>query len=62
MALSEIVAPMTSRNQQRLCWNLGRRAGTIKDIGKVLGALKSQYAGRMDFARASAIVKARLTS
>jgi len=37
-------------------------AATIKDMGKVLGALKSQYAGRMDFARASAIVKAKLTS
>jgi uncharacterized protein len=37
-------------------------AGTIKDMGKVLGALKAQYAGRMDFARASAIVKSKLTS
>jgi uncharacterized protein len=37
-------------------------AGSIKDMGKVLGALKSQYAGRMDFARASAVVKAKLTS
>ena len=37
-------------------------AGSIKDMGKVLGALKSQYAGRMDFARASAVVKANLTS
>jgi hypothetical protein len=37
-------------------------AAVIKDMGKVLGALKSQYAGRMDFSRASAIVKARLTS
>jgi uncharacterized protein YqeY len=37
-------------------------AATIKDMGKVLGALKSQYAGRMDLARASAIVKAKLTS
>jgi uncharacterized protein YqeY len=37
-------------------------AATIKDMGKVLGALKSQYAGRMDFARASAVVKAKLTS
>jgi uncharacterized protein YqeY len=37
-------------------------AATIKDMGKVLGALKSQYAGRMDFSRASAMVKAKLTS
>jgi uncharacterized protein YqeY len=37
-------------------------AATIKDMGKVLGALKAQYAGRMDFSRASALVKAKLTS
>lgn len=35
-------------------------ATTIKDMGKVVGALKGQYAGRMDFAKASAAVKARL--
>ncbi|GAC1332188.1 MAG: GatB/YqeY domain-containing protein [Beijerinckiaceae bacterium] len=36
-------------------------AATIKDMGKVLAALKSQYAGRMDFSRASALVKAKLS-
>lgn len=34
----------------------------IKDMGKVVGALKADYAGRMDFGKASALVKARLAS
>lgn len=37
-------------------------AGGIKDMGKVMGALKSDYAGRMDFSKASQIVKQRLAS
>jgi hypothetical protein len=28
-----------------------------KDMGKVMGALKERYAGRMDFGKASALVK-----
>ena len=28
-----------------------------KDMGKVMGALKAQFAGRMDFGRASGLVK-----
>ena len=36
-------------------------AGTIKDMGRVMGALKERYAGRMDFAKASALVKKQLT-
>ena len=35
-------------------------AASIKDMGKVVAALKERYAGRMDFGRASAQVKARL--
>ena len=35
-------------------------ASSIKDMGKVVGALKSQYAGRMDFAKASASIKSKL--
>ena len=35
-------------------------AGTIKDMGRVMGALKQRYAGRMDFAKASALVKQQL--
>ncbi len=35
-------------------------AESLKDMGKVMGALKEQYAGQMDFAKASAMVKERL--
>jgi uncharacterized protein len=33
---------------------------SIKDMGRVVGALKGKYAGRMDFGKASALVKAKL--
>jgi uncharacterized protein len=32
-------------------------AASMKDMGKVIGALRGQYPGRMDFAKASALVK-----
>lgn len=32
----------------------------IKDMGKTIAALKKDYAGRMDFAKASGVVKQRL--
>ena len=32
-------------------------AASIKDMGKVIGALRGKYAGQMDFAKASALVK-----
>lgn len=32
-------------------------ATTVKDMGKVMGAIKQQYAGRVDPVRASALVK-----
>jgi uncharacterized protein YqeY len=35
-------------------------AGGMKDMGKVIGALRGQHAGRMDFGRASALVKEML--
>jgi uncharacterized protein YqeY len=35
-------------------------AASIKDMGKVVAALKAQYTGRMDFGKASAAVKAAL--
>ena len=35
-------------------------ATSVKDMGKVMAALKSRYAGQMDFAKASAAVKAKL--
>ena len=37
-------------------------ATSIKDMGKVVAALKDAYPGQMDFAKASAIVKSLLTS
>jgi len=36
-------------------------ASGMKDMGKVIAALKAKYPGQMDFAKASAIVKALLT-
>jgi uncharacterized protein YqeY len=36
-------------------------AAGIKDMGKVIGALKTKYAGQMDFAKASGLVKAALS-
>lgn len=35
-------------------------AETIRDMGKVMGALKSDFAGQMDFGKAGAMVKDRL--
>jgi uncharacterized protein len=32
-------------------------AASMKDMGKVIGALRGKYAGRMDFSKASALVK-----
>jgi uncharacterized protein YqeY len=36
-------------------------AAGMKDMGKVIGALKAKYAGQMDFGNASGLVKAALT-
>jgi uncharacterized protein YqeY len=33
----------------------------LKDMGRVMGALRARYAGRMDFSRASALAKERLS-
>ena len=35
-------------------------AASMKDMGKVVAALKAKYTGQMDFAKASAVVKAAL--
>ncbi len=35
-------------------------ATSIKDMGKVMGALKAKYAGKMDFAIASQLIKSKL--
>jgi len=37
-------------------------AASIKEMGKVMAAMKERYAGQMDFARASAIVKEILSA
>ena len=37
-------------------------AASIKDMGKVIGALKAKYPGQMDFGKASAIVKGLLSA
>ena len=36
-------------------------ASSMKDMGKVIGALKGKYAGQMDMAKASAVVKGKLS-
>jgi uncharacterized protein len=36
-------------------------ATTMKDMGKVVAVLKAKYAGQMDFAKASGLVKAALS-
>jgi len=35
-------------------------AASMKDMGRVIGALRAEFAGRMDFGRASALVKEML--
>ena len=35
-------------------------AASIKDMGKVMGALKAEHAGKMDFAKAGGLVKTML--
>jgi len=37
-------------------------ATCLKDMGKIMGRLKSDYAGRIDMGKAGALVKARLSS
>jgi uncharacterized protein YqeY len=35
-------------------------ATSVKDMGKVIGALRAKYAGQMDFGKASGLVKSAL--
>ena len=37
------------------------KAVSLKDMGRIMGKLKERYPGRMDFGRASAIVKQKLS-
>ena len=36
-------------------------AGSIRDMGKVMAALKARYTGRMDFGRVGPLVRDRLS-
>lgn len=36
-------------------------AASVKDMGKVMGELKTRYAGKMDFSKANGVVKALLS-
>jgi uncharacterized protein YqeY len=48
----------TSEIVRQLIGELG--AGGMKDMGKVMAALKARYAGAIDFSKASGVVKAAL--
>jgi uncharacterized protein YqeY len=49
--------------EQAIAQTVSRTGATsIRDMGKVIAALREEYAGRMDFARASQLVKARLNA
>lgn len=37
-------------------------AGSLKDMGKVMGELRGRYAGQMDFAKAGSLAKSQLSS
>lgn len=37
-------------------------AGSLKDMGKVMGELRSRYSGQMDFAKAGSMAKRQLSS
>jgi uncharacterized protein YqeY len=37
-------------------------AASLKDMGKVMAALKERFAGKMDFGKAGAVVKAQLSA
>jgi uncharacterized protein YqeY len=51
----QMSAEETSAAVKALIQEIG--AGGLKDMGKVMAALKERYAGRMDFAQASKTVK-----
>ena len=36
------------------------QASSIKDMGKIMSLLKEKYSGKMDFSKASSLVKALL--
>ena len=56
----DIVYPEHRAWAERLSAQAEAGATSVKDMGKVMAALKSRYAGQMDFAKASALVKTKL--
>lgn len=55
--------PMDDDEIQEACDKVIAEVGAkgLKDIGRCMGELKKRYAGRMDFAKASAIIKDALS-
>lgn len=57
-------AQMDEAGVQQAAQTIIAELGTssIKDMGKVMAAMKERYAGQMDFARASAVIKTALST
>jgi hypothetical protein len=55
----ELDSGETERAVDEVIADLG--ASGLKDMGRVMAALRDRYAGRMDFSRASALAKSRLS-
>lgn len=56
--------PLSDAEMETVVGQVVGRTGakSIRDMGRVIAALREEYAGRMDFARASQLVKARLSA
>jgi len=56
--------PLSDAEMETVIGQVVGRTGakSIRDMGRVVAALREEYAGRMDFARASQLVKARLNA
>lgn len=56
--------PLSDAEMETVVGQVVGRTGakSIRDMGRVIAALREEYAGRMDFARASQLVKARLNA
>ena len=53
---------LNEEDTKKICEEIIAKVGanSVKDMGKVMAALKTQYAGKLDMARASAVVKEKL--
>jgi uncharacterized protein len=56
--------PLSDAEMETVIGQVVGRTGakSIRDMGRVIAALREEYAGRMDFARAGQLVKARLNA